>query len=180
MQDIIIQIISNLFGYVFLISSISKLADIESHYAVIYSYEILPKNWTRSFTWIDSTSELLIGISLIIGFFVKITSFLFILLLGAYTLAITINLLKGRTEINCGCGGLVGNHKLSGKLLIRNIIFITIAAYITYVVPNKMLSFPIDVDYMIIQLIFVLLAIFVMTVQEVYRLKIILHSLNKE
>ncbi|MBJ6950286.1 hypothetical protein JG666_23760, partial [Vibrio cholerae] len=44
-----------------------------------------------------------------------------VLLLLVYSVAISINLLRGRKEISCGCGGVLGNHKLSWMLVVRNL-----------------------------------------------------------
>ncbi|MGO4119283.1 MauE/DoxX family redox-associated membrane protein, partial [Rhizobium ruizarguesonis] len=45
-------------------------------------------------------------------------------LLVVYSVAITINLVRGRNEISCGCGGVLGTHNLSWKLVIRNIFLL--------------------------------------------------------
>lgn len=47
-------------------------------------------------------------------------------LLGLYSLVIAINLLRGRTRIECGCGGPA--QPLSWKLIVRNLSLMAIAA----------------------------------------------------
>ena len=47
-----------------------------------------------------------------------------ILLLGVYSIAIAINLARGRRDIDCGCLGPAGRQPLSGWLLARNAVLI--------------------------------------------------------
>lgn len=51
-----------------------------------------------------------------------------VLLLGLFSGAIAINLIRGRTDIDCGCFGPVLRQKLSGWLLLRNLALIVLAA----------------------------------------------------
>lgn len=46
-----------------------------------------------------------------------------IALLVVVTAAVTINLLRGRTDISCGCGGASGDQTLSWSLVARNVLF---------------------------------------------------------
>ncbi len=48
-------------------------------------------------------------------------------LLLAYTGAITFNLLRGRTHIDCGCMGSAHTQRLTGWLLLRNLPLVLIA-----------------------------------------------------
>jgi len=54
-------------------------------------------------------------------------------LLLAYLFSIVLNLLRGRTSIDCGCGWGSQEHPISGWLLIRNLLFI--AAALTALLP---------------------------------------------
>ena len=48
-------------------------------------------------------------------------------LLGVYALAMAINLLRGRRDIDCGCTGPAMRQTLNGWLVIRNGVLIAIA-----------------------------------------------------
>jgi hypothetical protein len=48
-------------------------------------------------------------------------------LIALFTAAIAINLHRGRTDIDCGCGGAGGQH-ISRGLVVRNIILLVILA----------------------------------------------------
>jgi len=43
-------------------------------------------------------------------------------LLGLYTGAIAINLVRGRRDIDCGCAGRTARQALSGWLIVRNVV----------------------------------------------------------
>ena len=49
------------------------------------------------------------------------------LLLGAYSAAIALNIVRGRRDIDCGCAGPGQEQTLSGWLLGRNAVLITMA-----------------------------------------------------
>lgn len=68
--------------------------------------------------------ELLLGIALISGILLTPALLLSILLFGVYTAALTINLRRGRFELSCGCGGILGNHRISWWMVGRNILLL--------------------------------------------------------
>ena len=51
-----------------------------------------------------------------------------LLLFAVYTIAISINLIRGRKDIDCGCAGPAVRQTLSGWLVLRNLGFAAIAA----------------------------------------------------
>lgn len=126
------QFVFMLFGYILITTGLSKLKNTAKHYSIVYAYNILPKKYISYFVFLDTTIELIIGFSLVagIGLVYMIPSAISLLLI--YTFAILINLLRGVTEIDCGCGGAVGEHTLSYSLIIRNSI-ITIFLIILYI-----------------------------------------------
>ncbi|MDJ0868722.1 MAG: MauE/DoxX family redox-associated membrane protein [Myxococcota bacterium] len=49
-------------------------------------------------------------------------------LISVYSAAIAVNLVRGRTHIDCGCFGPAGRQTLSGWLLVRNAVVLAGAA----------------------------------------------------
>ncbi|MED1799033.1 MauE/DoxX family redox-associated membrane protein [Brevibacillus porteri] len=117
-------------AFLFLSTFVSKISDISTHLSIVQAYQIIPYQWSKSFTYLDLGLQAIVAISLLLGLFTTLGLFLAILLLGAYTLAISINLARGRKKISCGCGGMAGNHFLSWKLVLRNLVFISMAVYV--------------------------------------------------
>lgn len=120
---------STLLGYMFLSSSIIKLSDLQTHYLSVSAYKIIPDKYTYSFSILEAVYEAMIALCLIFGLFLKIAFLNGALLLTIYSIAIGINLKRGRTDLDCGCGGIVGNHKISRKLIWRNLFLITISIF---------------------------------------------------
>lgn len=50
-----------------------------------------------------------------------------LVLLAIYSMAIAINLARGRREIDCGCGGPASRQPISGWLLARNLLLAGVA-----------------------------------------------------
>ncbi|MGG4451211.1 MauE/DoxX family redox-associated membrane protein [Brevibacillus porteri] len=117
-------------AFLFLSTFFSKISDMGTHLSIVRAYQIIPYSWSKGFTYLDLGLQATVAISLLIGLFTTLGLSLAILLLGAYTLAISINLARGRKKISCGCGGMAGNHFLSWKLVLRNLVFINLAVYV--------------------------------------------------
>ncbi|NTU32688.1 methylamine utilization protein MauE [Brevibacillus sp. HB1.1] len=117
-------------AFLFLSTFVSKIIDMGTHLSIVRAYQIIPYSWSKSFTYMDLVLQAAVAISLLIGLFTTLGLSLAVLLLGAYTLAISINLARGRKKISCGCGGMAGNHFLSWKLVLRNLVFISMAVYV--------------------------------------------------
>ncbi|WP_020063161.1 MauE/DoxX family redox-associated membrane protein [Bacillus sp. 123MFChir2] len=119
-------------GSIFIGTFVSKIRDFRSHIDIIRKYQILPENSIVFLAYIEIAFELVIGIGIILGFVVNLMSLLAAFLLSLYTLAIIINLIRRNTDFNCGCGGVLGDYKLSWNLVIRNVLLLFIAIFIYY------------------------------------------------
>lgn len=117
-------------AWLFISAFLSKISDFTTHLSIIREYQIIPYRWSKSFAYVDLGMQAFVGISMLFGLFTQLGLALALLLLVAYTVAISMNLLKGRRQISCGCGGLAGNHFLSWKLVGRNVVFIGLAIYV--------------------------------------------------
>lgn len=110
-------------GCLFFSSAISKFNNMIEHIVIVRKYKILPSKMVKTFSYVEASLELLASLLLIFGYKIDIAGLVLISLLASYTLAIIINLLKGNVHITCGCGGVIGDQKLSWFLPIRNLIF---------------------------------------------------------
>lgn len=122
MDVYILLAIRIIIGTIFLSSAIHKLSNMTEHIVVVRQYKILPTSLIRPFSFWESLIELAAASLLIVGFYVKVTGIVLIFLLFIYSSAIIINLLRSNIDISCGCGGLVGNHKLNWSLIGRNLL----------------------------------------------------------
>ncbi|WP_337983213.1 MauE/DoxX family redox-associated membrane protein [Lysinibacillus sp. C5.1] len=126
---------------IFFSSSISKYNTLDKHIGIIENYKVLPPSWSSVVGKLDVLVEFCLGILLLLGLFQFLSGLIAGGLLLIYTMAIVINIMRGRKEISCGCGGVLGNHNLSWKLVIRNIILVSICILVSL---NKELLFSID------------------------------------
>ncbi len=65
-------------------------------------------------------AELLAGLGLLSGFWLVPAALLAMSLFIVFCIAITINLVRGRRDLSCHCGGALGNHLISWWLVGRN------------------------------------------------------------
>lgn len=96
----------------------------------IENYKVLPSSLVKPIAIFDIIVKCLIFIFLVMNVFVEFFSYLAIGLLIAYTFAIILNLLRGRTSVDCGCGGLVGDNTISWNMAFRNILLIAVMVFL--------------------------------------------------
>ena len=108
-----------LYALIFLSAGVSKLARPQQFRQGIQDYRLIPSylevrllaSHILSFT--VPVAELLVGICLISGFEVFPSILVATGLLAIFSSAIAMNLLRGRQDLSCHCGGVVGEHSIS-------------------------------------------------------------------
>lgn len=89
-------------GAIFVAAAIPKIADPPSFAHMIYNYRILPE-WAINITALTMPwLEILTGLALILGVWVKPARWLIAAMLVVFILAISVNLLRDNA-IDCGC-----------------------------------------------------------------------------
>ena len=91
-------------------------------------YDLLAQRWLSPVSRLLPLLEMAAAAALLLPASRAFGGVLALLLLGLYTLAIGINLLRGRRHIDCGCGDR--ETGLSGGLVLRNIYLVAIAAVV--------------------------------------------------
>lgn len=117
-------------GALFIYSGIFKAADTESFGKIIIMYNIVPEILTPYFAIIISHLELVVGILLLAGYKIRSASFVTIMLLVVFTIAISVNLARG-AKFDCGCfelGRFGISENISPVLIVRNITLLLILA----------------------------------------------------
>lgn len=84
-------------------------------------------------------AEIVAGLGLISGFFLIPATALATLLMIVFSLAMGINLARGRTDLSCHCAGALGDHRISWWLLGRNGMLI-IGLLFLFVTPADMFT----------------------------------------
>jgi hypothetical protein len=88
------------------------------------AYQLLSEKFARPVSRTLPVVEAGIAVSLIVFSISALPIIGAILLFGVYGGAIAINLLRGRTELKCGCGGIVADQTIHWGLVARNGVLI--------------------------------------------------------
>ena len=111
---------------VFVRAAWHKLTDFTSFTGFVADYELLPPALVRPAAAALTATELAVPVAMLIPGGQMVGAVLAVVLLCLYAAAMGINILRGRTRIECGCGG--APNLLSPVLLVRNAVLAGVAA----------------------------------------------------
>jgi hypothetical protein len=114
-------------GALLLLGAADKLRDAARFRAVVEDYALLPAVLVSAFALALPLAEGLAGALLLPSATRGLGALLAAAVLGLATLAVAINLRRGRTAIDCGCGG-PAHTPLSAGLVARNGVLLLVAA----------------------------------------------------
>ena len=89
-------------GAIFVAAALPKIADPPSFAHMIYNYRILPAGLINISALIMPWVEIVAGLCLILGIWVKPARWIIGAMLAVFMVAITVNLVRGNA-IDCGC-----------------------------------------------------------------------------
>ncbi len=115
---------------VFLMAGMSKLRTLETFEGVVHNFRLLPEVLVRPVAYGLPLIELAVAAALLIPMIRGYAGWGAALLLGVFTLAVTINLLRGRREIDCGCFSSELRQRLGWWLVARNAILVGLALWV--------------------------------------------------
>ncbi|MGH8597361.1 MAG: MauE/DoxX family redox-associated membrane protein [Gammaproteobacteria bacterium] len=134
---------------IFLLGALDKMRYRELFATVVEAYGLLPVPFVAAFAFVVMISELLIGGLLLFPITWPWSQLLGIWLLFVVTGAIVINIVRGRTDLACGCGGASADQELSWTLVLRNGV---LAAVLTAAVASPTPRAMVALDYLSIAL----------------------------
>ena len=102
-----------------LLGAWSKLRDFALFRDAVENYQLLPRAIAAPVAWVLAGSEALAGALLLAQPLRAVGALLALSLLAVVSGAIALNVARGRTQIDCGCGG-THHTPLSPGLLVRN------------------------------------------------------------
>jgi hypothetical protein len=120
-------IVAILIAFVFARAATHKVMDYARHVAIVADYQVMPA-WS-----VPLLAPLVIVLECAAAILVLLPAtrstglILAAGLLLAYLFSISLNLLRGRSSIDCGCGWGSQDHPISGWLVVRNLVMIAIA-----------------------------------------------------
>lgn len=103
-----------------------KLRDLAVFEASVELYRLLPESLVPLFARLFPVMEAVAGVALLFDTTRTAGLVLGLLVLGAATAGVAINVARGHTEIDCGCGGAEGHTRLSWALVVRNAVLLAL------------------------------------------------------
>lgn len=140
MDTVYIHVISLLLSWVFLSAAWHKLRRPDHFRLALDGYRLLPFKAHSSHASIVALAEAAIGAGMLVGQTRATAAAAGMLVLVAYALAIGVNLLRGRTDVDCGCAGPAGRQPISWYLVARNILLVVLAAATLVTAPERALG----------------------------------------
>ena len=107
---------------VFLAGAWDKWHDRELFAAAMDAYDLLPSALVPAAALGLILLEAATGVALLMPLSSPWPAACGVFLLLLVTAAVAVNLLRGRSEISCGCGGTSGDQQLSWALVLRNLV----------------------------------------------------------
>jgi len=102
--------------------------DLAGFRAAIEGYRLLPGGASGVVALAIIAAEACIAVSLASGLLLYMGALVAVCLLALFAAAIAINLLRGRTDIDCGCSWARGGTRLGWGLVLRNGLIIALLA----------------------------------------------------
>lgn len=115
----------------FAAAAVAKIRNRDEFHGVVRNFRLLPEALDRAFAATLPWIELAIAGSLLIGGgLLGIAGFAAAGLLGLFAIAIGINILRGRKEIDCGCFRQGLKQGLSWLLVARNAVLVAASLFV--------------------------------------------------
>lgn len=102
---------------------------------IVEQYRLAPRRLSQLTAWIVPPLESVAAVCLVWPATGRLGAILGLGLMALFTLAIVLNLARGRESIDCGCGGASG-QKLSRGLVVRNFL-IVLGLVIAWAAPQR-------------------------------------------
>jgi uncharacterized membrane protein YphA (DoxX/SURF4 family) len=122
-------------GSFLLPSSVGKIRDLPRFTAGVRAYRILPDRVVPVFSWVLPWIELALALLLVLGIYVPLTALAVSILVSCFTIAVVVNLVRGRT-IACHCHGLAGNRTITWGTVARNLPLIGLSLWLSFAAPT--------------------------------------------
>jgi len=106
---------------VFGMAVLGKLHHRDEFVGVVANYRLVPEPLVPVVAWLVVALETVVVLSLATGVRLAAGAGLAVILLSGFALAMTINLARGRQEIDCGCFQSALRQRLSVPLIVRNL-----------------------------------------------------------
>jgi uncharacterized membrane protein YphA (DoxX/SURF4 family) len=126
-------------GVVFIYASLEKIQNPAGFAQAIYNYRMVPEALINIMAIVLPWLELICGILIIVGVFVRGSALLIGAMLAVFIVALSSAILRG-LDISCGCFTLEGGRGIAGKTLVEDILLM-VCVVIALLYGGKAFSF---------------------------------------
>jgi Methylamine utilisation protein MauE len=112
-------------AFIFAMAALHNMRDWTTYTAILRDYKILPRPAATFAACVFPPLSLVTAVILVIPAATLVGAGVGLAQMNVFTLAILINLLRGRIYIDCGCGGSKG-QRLSIGLIVRNLVLVAL------------------------------------------------------
>jgi len=109
-----------------------KLRDFDSFGMILRDYRLLPQSVIRIAAVAFVVVETLLAVMLTVGAFRTAVAMSVLGLFACYTTAISVNLVRGRRDIGCGCSGAMHKQLITWWLVFRNLLLMVAGAALAF------------------------------------------------
>lgn len=115
---------------IFFVSSFSKIRYPQHFITTIDSYELLSESWYKLSAFTIIASEIAVAMMLLVGWQSRLAAMIGFVILVVFSFAIGVNLVRRRTNLDCGCFGRKYTQKISFGLIVRNLALAVVAYFV--------------------------------------------------
>jgi uncharacterized membrane protein YphA (DoxX/SURF4 family) len=128
-------------GATFIYASYSKILAPAVFAKIIYGYDLFPGLLINLIAILLPFVELIAGLALIVGFYPRSAALIINVMLLAFILSLSINIIRGH-EFDCGCFAINASNQstFSGPLLIRDFFYLAMGIYVFFYRNSRRLS----------------------------------------
>jgi uncharacterized membrane protein YphA (DoxX/SURF4 family) len=125
----------------FIAAGASKISQTEEFERAVTNYRLLPRRFSRPVAIWLPRAELGAGLLLAIGVALVPMAYLIAFLLLVFSMAVGINLLRGR-EMSCNCFGASTPEKITWLTVGRNLVLMGMAISVVFIPPTALAVWP--------------------------------------
>ena len=134
MDPVLAVVLRGALALLFVVAALHKLRDRDAFRATLDAYALLPSALTAPLARAVPLVELVAALLLVAPRAAAVGASIAVLLLSVYALAMGVNLLRGRRDLDCGCMGPGARSPIGPELLVRN-LFLVVAALVAGFAP---------------------------------------------
>jgi len=118
---------------IFILSAIGKLVEPREEFiALVKSFAVIPDGLAVVYATLLPWVELLTGVMLVLGFYVRWAAVLSLLMLLSFVIAIIFVLIRDGNLDDCGCFGIFSIQELPEALIARDGFFMVLSALLLF------------------------------------------------